>query len=236
MSKSNIDPNKGDADFPRREPLAAVEPLGVSPLSSCRWRAALGAGLPTPPLRWTAGLPRITGRPAVVQVRGREICAQRRPGVLRLDAALHSIETSTLRVEAARQSELTGGPRCWSHRHRHSKCMEGGVEPPHSRSPNCDLADFPRREPLAAVEPLGVSPLSSATTWQPHASPGHRPGSRSQQPRGSPNGAALFVVRHRRSGVSYPSNLGPPRWGFETGWFPLPRPMAWADMGTSRWD
>ena len=28
-------------------------------------------------------------------------------------------------------------------------------------SPNCDRADFPRREPLAAVEPLGVSPLSA---------------------------------------------------------------------------
>ena len=55
---------------------------------------------------------------------------------------------------------------------------------------------------LGAVEPLGVSPLSSATTWQPYASPGHRPGSRSQQPRGSPNGAALFVVDHRRSGGS----------------------------------
>ncbi len=43
-------------------------------------------------------------------------------------------------------------------------------------SPNSDRAAFPRREPLAAVEPLGISPLSSATTWQPHASPGHWPG------------------------------------------------------------
>ena len=33
----------------------SLSPLGVSPLSSCRWRTAFGAGLPTPPLRWTAG-------------------------------------------------------------------------------------------------------------------------------------------------------------------------------------
>jgi hypothetical protein len=42
-------------------PAASLSPLGVSPLSSCRWRAALGAGLPPPLLRWTAGLPRIAG-------------------------------------------------------------------------------------------------------------------------------------------------------------------------------
>ena len=39
---------------------------------------------------------------------------------------------------------------------------------------------------------------SSATTWHSYVSPGHRPGSRSESPRGSPNGAALIIVRHRR--------------------------------------
>lgn len=39
---------------------------------------------------------------------------------------------------------------------------------------------------------------SSATTWHSSVSPGHRPGSRSESPRGSPNGAALIIVRPRR--------------------------------------
>lgn len=39
-------------------------------------------------------------------------------------------------------------------------------------SSNFDRAAFPRREPLAAVEPLDVSPLAYATTCLPSAGPG----------------------------------------------------------------
>ena len=152
-----------------RGPPRRIHGLSAFPRSVAQgdWTTRARRGSPAPAASLDRRNPPNRGRPAVVQVRGRETRGQRRPGVLRLDAALHSIGTSTLRVEAARPSELTGGPRCWSHRRRHSKCMEGGVGAPsiwvtpHSRSPNCDRADFPRREPLAAVEPLGISPLSS---------------------------------------------------------------------------
>ena len=37
------------------------------------------------------------------------------------------------------------------------------------------------------------------------------------------------TIAHRR-------RIGPPRWGFGSFWGPVPRPMAWADIGLSRCD
>ncbi len=65
-----VSPNSDRAAFPRREPLAAVEPLGVSPLSSCHWRTALGADNSAPPSTWVRRSHAVQGLTATGSPRG----------------------------------------------------------------------------------------------------------------------------------------------------------------------
>jgi hypothetical protein len=86
-----------------------------------------------------------------------------------------------------------------------------------------------------------------ATTWQPDASPGQRPGWGFGRMRQSPKGAARMAVARRSSvcpmatrptrpaaerGVTRPTSCRP-GWGSRGPSPPIPRPLAWAGFGTS---
>lgn len=67
----------------------------------------------------------------------------------------------------------------------------------------------------------------SATTWHSYAGPGHRPGRRSCRSTRRPNGATLICDLDVR----------PDLWGLISILVVHPpRPLAWADIGSSRWD